>query len=201
MSQPTRRQPDRTRQALLDSAFDEIHRSGFRSASLDSILETAGVTKGALYHHFRNKAELGYAVVDEVVRPWVEGKWVPTLEADNCIDAALQVIADSLAQRSETALTYGCPFNNLCQEMSPVDEGFRERLTAILLEWQAGLAASIRKGQANGAVRQDVNAEATATFIVSCIEGCLGMAKAAQSREFLEAGFQGLIEYLEHLRA
>src|SRR4030095_5203309 len=68
------RAPDATRQKLLYAAFEEMYRSGFQAASLDAILAKAGVTKGALYHHFPDKAALGYAVVDEVVR-------APVLEA------------------------------------------------------------------------------------------------------------------------
>jgi TetR/AcrR family transcriptional regulator, transcriptional repressor for nem operon len=196
----TRRQPDLTRQKLLERAFEEIHRSGFRAASLDAILADAGLTKGALYHHFANKAELGYAVVEEVVRPRIEEMWRPIAEADNPIDAAIALIRERLPERADMALTLGCPFNNLCQEMSPVDEGFRTRLNAILDEWRQATTAALRRGQRNGTVCTDVDARAAATFIVSSVEGCVGMAKASQSRAFLHDGFRGLIEYLEHLR-
>jgi AcrR family transcriptional regulator len=195
-----RRTPDATRLKLLERAFEEIHRNGFRAASLDSILEDAGVTKGALYHHFANKAELGYAVVEEVVRPWMEQMWRPALDARNPIDAAITTIRERLKARSEIALTLGCPFNNLCQEMSPVDEGFRRRLNAILEEWRGATTEALKRGQANGSVRGDVDARAAATFVISSVEGCVGMAKASQSREFLESGFRGLIEFLEGLR-
>jgi AcrR family transcriptional regulator len=195
-----RRTPDATRQRLLDRAFEEIHRNGFRSASLDSILADAGLTKGALYHHFGSKAELGYAVVDEVVRPRIEEMWRPVLEAASPIDAAIHLIRMRLKERSEIALTLGCPFNNLSQEMCGVDEGFRERLSAILHDWRDATAEALKRGQQNGTVCTDVDARAAAAFVVSSVEGCLGMAKAAQSKEFLEAGFRGLIEYLEHLR-
>lgn len=195
-----RRSPDATRQKLLERAFEEIHRNGFRAASLDSILAEAGLTKGALYHHFPSKAELGYAVVEEVVRPWMEQVWLPITVADNPIDAAIGVIRERLRERSQMALTIGCPFNNLTQEMSGLDEGFRERLSAILHDWREATAAAMRRGQANGTVCADVDARAAAAFVISSVEGCVGMAKAAQSREFLEAGFRGLIEYLEHLR-
>jgi len=201
MSAPAvRRTPDATRSKLLERAFEEIHRNGFRAASLDSILADAGVSKGALYHHFENKAELGYAVVEEVVRPWMEQMWRPALESDNPIDAAIHTIRERLKARSELALTLGCPFNNLTQEMSSIDEGFRERLSAILHEWRDATAEALRRGQKNGAVRADVDARAAAAFVISSIEGCVGMAKASQSKEFLEAGFRGLIEYLEQLR-
>lgn len=200
-SAAAKRQPDQTRQRLLECAFEEIHRSGFRAASLEAILEASGVTKGALYHHFGSKRELGYAVVDEVVRPWVEQNWRPVLDADDCIGAAVALCRQLVRQRSATALECGCPLNNLINEMSPVDEGFRKRLQAILDDWREGIAQTLRRDQGRGLVRKDVEPAAAAAFIVSSIEGCVGLAKAKQSREFLEAGMRGLVDYLEHLRA
>src|SRR3954452_15168402 len=69
------RDPDGTREKLLHAAFEEIYRRGFQAASLDTILAKAGVTKGALYHHFPDKAALGYAVVDEVVKGLLLERW------------------------------------------------------------------------------------------------------------------------------
>ena len=200
MSTAARRQPDQTRQKLLECAFEEIHRSGFRSASLDSILDSSGMTKGALYHHFGSKAELGYAVVDEVIRPWVEENWKPAAQAENVIDAAIGLCRELTRIRSEKALTCGCPFNNLINEMSSVDEGFRTRLQGILNDWRQGIALALREGQRRGSVRKDAEPVAAAAFIIASIEGSIGLAKANQSREFLEAGMRGLIDYLEHLR-
>ncbi|MGA8441619.1 MAG: TetR/AcrR family transcriptional regulator, partial [Candidatus Sulfotelmatobacter sp.] len=73
------RASERTRERLLQAASREIYRSGFQSASLDTILASAGVTKGALYHHFKNKEALGYAVVEEIISPDVRGTWVQPL--------------------------------------------------------------------------------------------------------------------------
>jgi TetR/AcrR family transcriptional repressor of nem operon len=69
------RDPERTRERLLQAASREIYRSGFQSASLDTILAAARVTKGALYYHFENKEALGYAVVEEVISSHVQGSW------------------------------------------------------------------------------------------------------------------------------
>ena len=43
------RYPERTRERLLQAASREIYRSDFQSAGLDTILDAAGITKGALY--------------------------------------------------------------------------------------------------------------------------------------------------------
>src|SRR5260370_3035297 len=61
------RDPQRTRERLLQAAFREVHRSGFQSASIDAILAATNVTKGALYYHFASKEALGYAIVEEKI--------------------------------------------------------------------------------------------------------------------------------------
>jgi TetR/AcrR family transcriptional repressor of nem operon len=61
---------------LLEAAFREIYSNGFRAASLDTILRSSGVTKGALYFHFGSKQRLGYAVVEERVKPLVRERYI-----------------------------------------------------------------------------------------------------------------------------
>src|SRR5580658_3919637 len=117
--------PERTRERLVQAASREIYRSGFQSASLDTILASAGVTKGALYYHFRGKEALGYAVVEEIIAPDVHGTWVQPLQTDgDPIDALIGIVQD-LSVRPEDVCG-GCQLNNLAQEMSPLDAGFRK---------------------------------------------------------------------------
>ena len=64
----TMRAPEATRGKILNAAFLEFYKHGFQGGSLNHIVEMAGTTKGALFHHFpRGKQQLGYAVVDEVI--------------------------------------------------------------------------------------------------------------------------------------
>src|SRR5215469_9986420 len=105
------RDPARTRQRLLRAAFQEMHRSGFRSADLNAILAAARVTKGALYHHFYNKEALGYAVVEEVIANNTREKWIwPLRNAKDPIDALVGIV-QATSLRPED-LECGCPLNN-----------------------------------------------------------------------------------------
>jgi AcrR family transcriptional regulator len=54
-----------TRLKILQAAFDEFYKWGFQAASLNHIVESARATKGALFHHFKGKNKLGYALLDE----------------------------------------------------------------------------------------------------------------------------------------
>src|ERR1700729_3798838 len=113
------RDPERTRERLLHAAAREIYRSGFQSASLDGILASAGVTKGALYHHFKNKEALGYAVVEEIISPHVHSQWVRPLQSVKDPIGALIAIVQGISARPED-VRGGCQLNNLAQEMSPL---------------------------------------------------------------------------------
>lgn len=173
---------DLTRQMLLEAAFAEIHRNGFQAASLAQILGETGLTKGALYYHFPDKKALGLAVVDEVVRPRLAAMMFAPLEETNRPLEAMQALLAAKAAEDEPAVVaLGCPLNNLMQEMSPVDEDFRLRLNRVFEAWVAALAAALGRGLGAGHVRADVDPAATAFFIVSALEGCVGMSKNTQS--------------------
>src|SRR5580700_7392317 len=70
-----------TRQAILNAAFAEIHARGFHASSIDAILAQTELTKGALFHQFASKLELGHAVVDEIIAPLTLARWVTPLAA------------------------------------------------------------------------------------------------------------------------
>ena len=198
---PRTRNPNATRRRILESAYQEVYRHGYQGTRLDDVLRATGLTKGALYHHFPNKQALGYAVVEDVIRGFIVDMWLKPLE--NSSDPLATIIdtirnMDHLAGRQLTTL--GCPLNNLAQEMSPLDEGFRQRIDRVYRDWRGGLAQALERARQQGLLRADVDCPQVATFIVAALTGCIGIAKNAQSREPLDHCGAGLISYLESLR-
>jgi len=196
------RAPDATRKKLLQAAFEEIYRRGFQAASLDAILAAAGVTKGALYHHFPDKAALGHAVVDEVVKGLLLERWLTRLDEDPAdpLTALQSTLRDRIASLSAEEVELGCPLNNLAQEMSPLDEGFRRRIDATFDAWRDGIARALAQGKENGTVGRDVDAPKVAAFFVAAAEGSYGLAKSAGSRAMLRSNFETLATFLDTLR-
>ena len=193
------RDPGRTRASLLQAAFTEMHRSGFRGSDLETILNQAGVTKGAMYHHFDNKEAMGYAVVDEVIGDLMRAKWqAPLQEAKNPIDALIGIVRSTTFRPA--LLAHGCPLNNLAQEMSPLDEGFRQRTAKLFDDWRGTLAAALRQGQRRGTVRKDVNADESAIFLIAAYEGYMSLVKCLHNTGALRAVQKTIVHYLESLR-
>jgi len=58
-----------TRLMILTKAFELIYVRGYQTTSIDDILATTKVTKGAFYYHFRNKDEMGLAILQEILKP------------------------------------------------------------------------------------------------------------------------------------
>jgi TetR/AcrR family transcriptional regulator, transcriptional repressor for nem operon len=200
--QKRRREPDVTRDRLLKAAFEEIYIRGFQAASLETILKEAGVTKGALYHHFPDKAALGHAVVDDMVTDLLLERWLGVLELQpgDPLTALQGMLKTRVAELSSDEVELGCPLNNLAQEMSPLDERFRRRIAATFETWTSGFAQVLERGQAGGTVRKDVDSKKMANFLVAAIEGSFGLAKTAQSPALLRSNLEVLSTLLESLR-
>ena len=194
------RDSGRTRERLLQAASREIYRSGFQSASLDTILAVAGVTKGALYYHFDSKEALGYAVVEEVIAADVRGKWVRPLQQGKDPIGALIGAVQRIPVRPAD-VRGGCQLNNLAQEMSPLDAGFRNRLAIIFDAWGEAVASVLREGQTHGSVRQDVKPTDAAGLLIAMVEGYASLAKNAQDPKVMKKGIRNIVDWLQSLRA
>lgn len=190
-----------TRGKILQAAYQEIHYQGFQSASLANILSRVNVTKGALYHHFANKTELGYAVVDEVIAERINLSFVKPLQFfENPVDGFIELIRNSGDAFSITDIELGCPLTNLAQEMAPIDEGFRIRLIKIYDQWYQAIAEAMVRAKQADQIIDTVDAEKLAVTLVAIMEGALSAAKVSQSLDKLQLCAQGLIQYLELIR-
>jgi TetR/AcrR family transcriptional regulator, transcriptional repressor for nem operon len=196
------RNPKRTRERLLQAAFREVYRSGFQSASVDTILADTGVTKGALYYHFDSKEALGHALIEEVIAKLPRDRWLLPLQRSrdkNPIDALIGVVKAIPARPRD--IKGGCALVNLAQEMSPLDEQFRKRLERIFHAWQEGVAAALRRGQFEGTVRRDLDPDETASFLIAMVEGYEVLAKNAQDAKVWNMGIKNIVAWLNSLRA
>jgi TetR/AcrR family transcriptional regulator, transcriptional repressor for nem operon len=194
---------DSTRDRILQAAFEEFYRNGFQGGSLNHVVEMSGVTKGALFHYFKSKAELGYAVLDEVIPPLGQRRWIdPLNESSDPVEAIKGAFLRNMQDDAATAetLAQGCPQNNLAQEMSPLDEGFRTRIEAQYDGWRTALAEALTRGKRSGNVRKSVATNDVAALIVACQMGIWGSAKNSQNGELMMQAGRALCSYLDTLK-
>src|SRR5262249_24010090 len=79
-----------TRDQILDAAGRLIHLQGYHCTSLDDVLRESGVGKGNFYYYFKSKEELGYAIIDRLVRAFLDLTLEPAF-ADPGADPVAQI--------------------------------------------------------------------------------------------------------------
>ncbi|WP_408095686.1 TetR/AcrR family transcriptional regulator [Peredibacter sp. HCB2-198] len=189
---------ERTRKEILDAAFMEVFSRGFQGVSIDDIVKKTTLTKGAFYHIFPTKLDLGYALVDDVIKPMIIERWIhPLNEYENPLEGILKQLKTLIGKAPAEELKLGCPLNNLVQEMAPVDEGFHERLQIALNLWISEMDKQLKRAQKEGYIKKDMNTRQVAHFVVMAHEGFYGMLKGLNDKRAFDALYDSLRIYFQ----
>ena len=153
----------RTREAILDAAAEVFDRNGYPGAGLAEILETAGVTKGALYFHFASKEELARAVIAEQFT--IE----PEPRDDDATGGALQVLIDltfTMARRLVDNVRVRAAIRLAIEHAS-----FAVPLPDPYLEWIRVVRELLVQARENGELRPGADPATLAHLIVGAFTG------------------------------
>lgn len=189
---------EQTRQKILAVAADEIHQHGFQPTSLSTILNRCGISKGALYYHFTNKLELGYAVFEENFIPMFLDTWQPALSQDDPIEGLCQFFTDMCNEMNCSEVVCGCPLNNLCEEMANVDEGFRLRILSMQEKLNALIVTALER--IKGDLRPELKLTQVAYFIVATFHGSTSLSKSSRNKELFQQVIAELCLYIRSLK-
>jgi len=192
----------RTRGEILNAAFMEIFMNGFQGVSVDKIIAKTGLTKGAFFHQFPTKLDLGYALVDEVIRDLIRTRWIdPLSEFDNPIDGVASQMNRLIGKAPAASLKCGCPLNNLVQEMTSVDVTFAKKLSSVIDYWIDGMEQALKRGVQDGYVKDSIKTREAALYIVMFHEGMYGFLKAQPDHKVFLSLFKVFKQQLDTYRA
>jgi AcrR family transcriptional regulator len=189
-----------TRLNILQKAFELIYSSGYKTTSIDHIIATTQVTKGAFYYHFKTKDEMGLAIINEVLKPTLLNSFLEPLQKElNPLEAIYNLIDNLLMKNKVLKVEYGCPIANFTQEMAPWNDDFSEALDELTKQWKKKMTTTIEKGKEDGFVRKDVNAKQVTLFVISGYWGIRNFGKIENSKTVYLSYLKELKSYLNTL--
>ncbi len=194
------RDPDATRQHILEVAAEEMVAQGYKGTSLAGIIDKAGVSKGGLYHHFANKQELGYAVFEEVFIREFLADWEVPLSEENPVQGLYHWMREFAASLTEEELEHGCPMSRISMEMADVDEGFQKRALTMFRVLGERFAEALSQAKSKAYVKDDVDPRATSIFIVAAIQGLMLQGKCMRDLNNFRSGVTCLANYILSLQ-
>ncbi|MDB5240859.1 MAG: TetR family transcriptional regulator [Spirosoma sp.] len=188
-----------TRLTILQKALTLIYRQGYGMTSIDTILATTQLTKGAFFYHFRNKEEMGLALIQELIKPAMEEAFVkPLAKSSQPTQAIYTMMKQLLLKDPFFEVQYGCPAVNLASELSAANEPLHQALLEVMRQCQQAVQSSIERGQATGQIRPELQADQAADFILVGYSGIRNLGKLF-GRSCYQTYLRELKRYLQTL--
>jgi len=195
------RNAEETRSKLVHAAYEQMHAHGYQGLRVDQVLKQTQLQKGAFYHHFSSKIQLGYAVVEEEIEALLESVWLNQIRLMNNPVKEIPELLETFSERATPLMKeHGCPLNNLAQEMSNLDEGFNQRIKTSFELWINTLAEKLEEAKTKKFIRNDINSQVVSRFIIAIIEGCISINKVEKTNKQFTAGISQLRLYLLSLK-
>ena len=204
MVRRTRDEAAETRSGILDAAERVFSQRGVSHTSLEDIAGAAGVTRGAIYWHFKNKSELFNAMVNRVMLPIEEivGRSADDDAADPlallkeaAIGALKRTATDPQCRRVLDIITHKCEY---LEEMADV----KERISHIKCGCVETTEKTIRNAIRRGQLPKNLDAHLAAVGLDSMIYGLIANWLADSTYVKLERDAEALIDrYLSCLGA
>jgi AcrR family transcriptional regulator len=191
-----------TKQIILDQSFKLFYQNGFKATSVDTVMKATKLTKGAFYHHYKNKQELGLAVIAlKVQKRVLDGMVSPLKNSGNPIEILETTFSERLKSFSLHEKQHGCPMNNFINEIGDLETVYQTALKQIVDTWKAALIDIIERGKRENTIKKEVSSVAVATFLISGFEGVRGIRKVYDNDTILDEYIAGLSTYLQHIKA
>jgi TetR/AcrR family acrAB operon transcriptional repressor len=192
----TKEDAEKTRQDIIGSARTVFHECGVSRSTLEKIAKEAGVTRGAVYWHFKDKAELFFAMREDVFRPMVER--TDSLLFSEAYDNPLDAIEASLKEFFR--VLDDCPvvrevFEIMISRCEYVDEfaAVQEEAGRPAYEFLEKMERFYRKAADKGALRQGLDPEATARDTWAFTSGLLHLMLGCQKGSDLDQRIPAMI--------
>ena len=203
MVRRTKDEAQETRSHILDTAERVFHKKGVSSTSLDDIARAAGVTRGAIYWHFKNKADLFDALMQRISLPLEDMAGGTVDEMEDPLGfvraCALHVIGrvtkDRQCQRMQEICHYKVEY---VADMEQLRERHIECSTQSLALIERGMRNAAKKGLLAPSVNPKLAAVGLHALVVGLIQNWLLNPKYVPLAKTAEDLIDG---YIDGLRA
>ena len=192
------RDPEKTRKKIVMSASILFNTKGYKATSISDITTSAGITKGAIYKHFKDKSELEKVCLSDMT-----GKLVVNItkriKAAKDAKSKLLGILDYFAGYGENPpFKGGCPLMNAAIEVDDSDPVLKIVVSNIMTTILAGITRVLQNGIDRKQIQSNVNPEEYATMIYSAIEGGIMMMKVNDNDHHLQSVIRFLKSDIEN---
>lgn len=191
-----------TKRLIIETSFDMFYLNGYNNTSIPDIMKKTNLTKGAFYHHFKNKLEIGKKVIEDILSIRIFNGFIKPLKENkskSVSDLLVYVFTERIANFTEKEKALGCPANNMINEIGCSVHDFREPLRKLMDGWKDALIDVIDLGKKNNEIKKEVDSNAAATYLICSFEGARGIRKIYNDDALFSSYLQAVKEYIKSI--
>ena len=173
---------DQSKARIVDATASLLRRQGYHATGVNQIIRDSGAPKGSLYFHFPGgKEEIALAALETAGATWRERLELVTAAAPTPGDAILLACRALAADLEQSGFENGCPIATVALEAASQSEVVRETCAANYRAWEHTISTQLIAAGVG-----ETAAQATATFVLSAVEGAMLLARVYRSTEPIE---------------
>lgn len=154
------------------AGLELFYAKGYYNTSIDDILKTLGLSKGAFYYHFQSKEEFFISIVQQLVFRKVYSVLIEPIEDQSNPLRAIEICLDDALHTAEhNQMDYGFVLANFMNEFNGRNEKIMGFLKEICKVWEVNLVTALQKGKTDGFVERHIDSEGVAMYIISSYFG------------------------------
>ena len=176
-----------TRERLIETGLQRIHKIGYAATGVKEILDLAGVPKGSFYHYFPSKEAFAREVLQRYASREVQ-RWETILG-----DAKLPPLKRLRKYFNQLISVYGqkgpisgCLLGKMSVEVAGQSPAIQSLLGTSFDRWQQAIAAVLRSAVERGDLPRSMKTDELASFLLNSYEGALVRSQAQKSNQSLD---------------
>lgn len=188
----TMRDPESTRKKILQRSGVLFNTLGYKSTSISDITDATGLTKGAIYTHFRNKEELERLSLARMAESMYE-KMRDRIRREPTAGGKLRAIFRFFESYiTDPPFKGGCPLMNAAIESDDASPILKSEALKILTTLRGSVISVLENGIKHRQIKPGINPEFYATLIIASLEGAIMMGKLLDNNEDIRRVLQHL---------
>ena len=194
------RQPEATKARILKQSGELFNTQGYKATSLSDITTATGLTKGAIYRHFKNKDQLEKAALFHLSETMFAAIRLRIKKEKTAPDKLKALFRFFETYISNPPVKGGCPLLNVSTEVDDAHPALRKQAVAILDLLKDAIHTLLSNGIKYGQLKPDINKNYYSSVIIAMLEGAIMMSKLRGNNNDIKMALTHLDKTMEEIK-
>lgn len=185
-----------TKEKIKDASLSLFHERGYKNTSINDILGSSGIKKGAFYFHYKSKERLIVEVLNKALKRYEDKVEIPA-KHETLTDQIVDIINKIEEYHMSAGMSKGCIFGNMALEIGHNETEVSGFVENVFKRWEARFEGLLARAEDKGELKLKESPKVFSQMILALIEGGLVLSKISDNAETFKECTRFIISLIE----